>query len=169
MIRAPRWQLAVLMGLLITPFFVLLFHSGRDTTWTAAVLIGLLTAALCAPVLGFVVARQVRDGVAAGGPLTDVDRAAADRAARRGSVPEDDALRLAALRIAEDRLALMDTGRVRAQVSGAAFLLLSVVLAVLSSPWWWTAAVFWAALLVVSLVAPGRLRRRVDLLRSGAR
>jgi hypothetical protein len=156
-------------GILITPFFVLLFRFGRDTTWTAAVPTGVLTAAICAPVLGFMVARQVRDSVAAGGPLTDVDRAAAERAARRGPVPEDDALRLAALRIAEDRVAQLDTARVRARLSGAALLLLSVVLAVLSSPWWWTAAVFWAALLVVSLVAPGRLHRRVDLLRSGAR
>ena len=169
MTRAPRWQLSVLMGLLVAPCFVLVFRLGRDTTWTTAVLTGLLTAAICAPVLGFMVARQIRDSVVAGGPLTDVDRAVAERAARRGPVPEDDALRLAALRIAEDRAAQLGTARVRACLFGAALLLVSVVLAVLTSPWWWTAAVFWAALLAVSLVAPGRLRRRIELLRSGAR
>ena len=169
MVRAPWWKLAVVMGALIAPFFVLAFALIGDRGWPAAVLMGLGVAGVCGPVLGYVTATHIRDSMAAGGPLSDDDRAVVERAARRGPVPEDATTREAALRVVEDRLILLRGTQVRARVTGAVLLLGTVALAVTQSPWWWLAAAFWAALLVLAFAAPARLRQRAELLRRGGR
>jgi hypothetical protein len=64
-------------------------------------------------------------------------------------VPEDDALREAALRVVEDRLIVVRGTRVRARATATILLLVSVLLAVLQSPWWWIAVVLCVGLLVL--------------------
>ncbi|WP_166533712.1 hypothetical protein [Blastococcus xanthinilyticus] len=167
MLRAPGWKLACVMTAVIAPFVVLAFALIGDRSWPAAVLMGLGTAVICGPVLGFLTANQLQDSMAAGGPLPDDDLAVVERAARRGPVPEDDATREAALRVAEDRLLVLRGTRTPARVAGGVLLLGAVLLAVTQSPWWWLAAAFWAALLVAGFAAPARLQRRAELLRGG--
>jgi hypothetical protein len=169
LLRAPWWRLAAVMGALIAPFFVLLFGLTGDRSWTAAVLMGLGVGVVCAPVLGYITANQIQDSMAASGSLSQSDRAVVERAARRGPVPEDDAVREAALRVVEDRLMVLRGTRVPARTTAAILLLVAVLLAVVQSPWWWIAAVFCVGLLVLVLVAPARLQRRAEMLRRGGR
>ncbi|MCW2534896.1 MAG: hypothetical protein JWQ26_595 [Modestobacter sp.] len=75
---------------------------------------GVGVALICAPALGYVTTQQIHDSRAASGPLPAEDRARVERVARRGPVPEDDALRQAALRVAEDRLVVLRQTRARA-------------------------------------------------------
>ncbi len=84
-------------------------------------------------------------------------------------MPEDDALRAAALRIAEDRSAVLHATRVRARTTVGVLLALAVVLAVVRSPWWWIAVAACGALVVLVLAAPARVRRRAEALRRAGR
>lgn len=168
LLRAPWWQVTVVIGAVIGPFFVLLLRVGGDRSWPAAVLTGLAVTAVSSPVLGYATANQVRDSLEAGGTLSEHDRALVERAARRGPVPEADAARAAALRLVEHRLVVIDRSRVRARVTAVVLLAVVVVLALVQSSWWWIAVAACAGLLVLVLVTPGRLRRRAELLR-GAR
>src|SRR5688500_6201409 len=114
LLRAPWWKLAIQMGLLVAPFFVLLFGLTGDRSWTAAVLMGVSVAVVCAPVLGFMTAHGIRDSMAAVEQVPEHERAVVERAARRGPVPEDDSQREAALRLVEDRLVTLRATRTRA-------------------------------------------------------
>ncbi|MGY1725227.1 hypothetical protein [Blastococcus sp. SYSU DS0533] len=108
-----------------------------ETVCVAGVLMGVGIAVVCAPVLGFVTASTVRDSRAAVEELPEHQRAVVERAAPRGPVPEDDALREAAPHPVEDRLLTVRATRTRALALPA----------------------------VVALVAPARLERRAELLR----
>jgi hypothetical protein len=87
LLRAPWWKLAILTGLLVAPFFVLLFGLTGDRSWTAAVRMGVSVAAVCAPVLGLITANGIRDSMAATGPLPEHDRALVERASRGDPYP----------------------------------------------------------------------------------
>ena len=163
-LRAPWWKLAVVMGVVIAPFFVVLFGLTGDRSWTTAVLMGLGVGVVGAPVLGYITANQIQDSMAASGSLSESDRVSVERAARRGPVPEDDARREAALRVVEDRLIVLHGTRVPARATATILLLVSVLLAVLQSPWWWIAVVLCVGLLVLVLMAPARLQRRAEML-----
>jgi MFS family permease len=169
LLRAPWWKLAAVMGALIAPFFVLLFGLTGDRSWTAAVLMGLGVGVVCAPVLGYITANQIQDSMAASGSLSESDRVAVERAARRGPAPADDGVREAALRVVEDRLIVLRGTRVPARATAAILLLVSVLLTVVQSPWWWIAVVLCVGLLVLVLMAPARLQRRAEMLRRGGR
>jgi MFS family permease len=169
LLRAPWWKLAFVMGALIAPFFVLMFGLTGDQSWTAALLMGLGVGVVCGPVLGYITASHVQDSMAASGSLSEGDRAVAERAARRGPVPEDDVVREAALGVVEDRLLVLRETRVQARVTAAILLVVAVLLAVTRSHWWWIAVVFCVGLVVLVLVAPVRLQRRAELLDRGVR
>ena len=124
---------------------------------------GVGVAVLCGPVLSHVVDREMRRTLAAGGPLTEDDRVLVERAARRGPVPTDDALREAALRVAEDRLVELRQTPSRGLAASVLLIVATGFLAVEQSPWWWIAVGACAAVLVV--VAPARVQQRADLLR----
>ncbi|MCF6742703.1 hypothetical protein E9529_00130 [Blastococcus sp. KM273128] len=165
LLRAPWWQVGIAMGVLLAPFAVLVLGLTGDRSWTAAVLLGVGAAVVCAPMLGFVTAHTVRDAMAAVEEVPEDQRAAVERAARRGAVPEDDALREAALHLVEDRLLTVHATRTRALALPAVLAVVAAFLAVAQSPWWWLGVAVAAALAVLVLVAPGRLERRAALLR----
>ncbi|SEL56151.1 hypothetical protein SAMN04515665_114123 [Blastococcus sp. DSM 46786] len=164
LLRAPWWQVGIVMGALLAPFSVLVFRLAGDRSWTAAVLMGVGVMVVCAPVLGFVTATTIRDSMAAVEEVPEHQRAAVERAARRGPVPEDDALREAALHLVEDRLLTIYATRTRALALPAVLALVTGFLAVAQSPWWWVGVAVAAALAVLVLVAPRRLERRAELL-----
>ena len=164
--RASWPKLSAVMAALICPFFVLLFRLRGDESWTAAIVMGVVVALVCGPVLGYLTAHQMRESMAASGPLTEDDHVLVERAARRGPVPEDGALREAALRVTEDRLVMLRQTRARALTLVLVVVLVTGLFAIARSPWWWTAVVACAALLALVVVTPARLRRRADLLRS---
>lgn len=165
LLRAPWWQVGIAMGVLLAPFAVLVFGLAGERSWTAAVLMGVGATAVCAPLLGFVTAHSVRDAMAAVEEVPEHRRAAVERAARRGPVPQDDALREAALHLVEDRLLTVRATRTRALTLPAVLALVAAFLAVARSPWWWLGVAVAAALVVLVLVAAARLERRAELLR----
>ncbi len=121
---------------------------------------------VCGPVLGYLTAHEMQKSVAAAGPLTEDDRVLVERAARRGPVPEDRALREAALLVTEDRLMVLRRTRARALTFASVLFLVTAFFAITQSPWWWIAVVACAALLVLVVVSPARLQQRADMLRS---
>ncbi|MGY1694040.1 MULTISPECIES: hypothetical protein [unclassified Geodermatophilus] len=165
LLRASRWALTLVMGVLVAPLLVLGLRFVGDASWSSAVVTGVVVAVVCAPVLALLVARNTHDALDAFGPLPHGNRALVERAARRGPVPEDDEVRGAALRVVEGRLALLAQTRTRALLTTVVLVLLCAGLAVTASPWWWAGLVVCAGLLVLVLVTPARLRRRADLLR----
>jgi hypothetical protein len=167
LLRAPWWKLGVVMGALVAPFFVLLFGLTDDRSWTTAAVMGVGLGVVCGPVLGYLMANQIRDSLAAGGPLSESDGVAVERAARRGPAPEDDAVREAALRVVEDRLIALHGTRVPARATAVGLLVVAVLLAVVQSPWWWIAVVLCLGLVAMVLMAPARLQRRAEVLRDG--
>jgi hypothetical protein len=164
-LRAPWWKLSLVMGALLAPFFTVMFRLGRDMGWAAAVPTGLLTAAICGPILGYMAWKQAHESISGAGSLPEDHLARAERAARRGAVPQEDELRQAALGIVEHRLLMLHATRVRALVSTASLLVVAVLLAVSHSPWWWMGVGFGLALLAFVLWTPAHLERRAQLLR----
>jgi protein-S-isoprenylcysteine O-methyltransferase Ste14 len=166
LMRLSRWQLAVVMAALICPFFVLLFRLGGDASWATALIMGVGVAVLCGPVLSYFVDHEMRRSLAVGGPLTEDDRVLVERAARRGPVPNDNALREAALRVAENRLVVLRQTRSRALAASFVLVFATGILAIAQSPWWWIAVGACVAVLVLVLLAPARVQRRAELLRN---
>jgi hypothetical protein len=164
LLRAPWWQLGVVVGALICPIFVLLF--GQDgRSWPQALLMGFGVAVVCGPAIGYVLAREFRRSLAAAEPLSEDARIAVERATRRGPVPEDDDVRAAALRVVEDRLTAVRAGRPRASALLAVIAVVTGFLAVTGPDWWWIAVGACLVMLAVVLAAPARLRRRAEVLR----
>jgi ABC-type transport system involved in cytochrome c biogenesis permease component len=166
LMRASWRQLSIVMAALICPFFVLLFRLGGDESWAAALIMGVGVAVVCGPVLGYLTAHEMQKSMAASGPLTEDDRVLVERATRRGPVPEDGALREAALRVTEDRLLVLRQTRAGALAFASVLVLVTGFFAIAQSAWWWIAVVACAALLVLVVIGPARLQRRAALLRS---
>jgi len=168
MARAPRWQLALVMGLTCgTGAGLLLAVVGEG--WSGA-LPGAAGAALGGGLMGATLLRgQVRRRAQAVAGLPVPDRRAAGRASLRGPVPEDPGTRAAAYALAQQGLAEHRRRRVLGIVGSLVVLAMLVNLAVQTSPWWWLGVAGTVGLLVHGwLVLPGRLRRRADLLRPSA-
>lgn len=166
LMRASWRKLSILMAVLVCPFFVLLFRLGAGESWPAALITGVGVAVVCGPVLGYLTAHEMQKSMAASGRLDEDDRDLVERATRRGPVPEDRALREAALRVTEDRLLVLRQTRAGALAFASVLVLVTGFFAIARSPWWWIAVVACAALLVLVVVGPARLKRRADMLRS---
>lgn len=165
LLRAPWWKLAIVTGLLLAPFFVLLLGLTGDRSWTAAVVTGVSVAVVCAPVLGYLTANGLRDSMVAAEQVPEHERATVERAARRGPVPDDEGQRKAALHLVEDRLLTLRATRTRALTFPAVLVLIAGFFAVAQSAWWWIGAAASLALVVLVLITPARLERRAELLR----
>lgn len=87
------------------------------------------------------------------------------RAAARGPVPADPAVREAALRIVEYQLVESSRYRGPAAVLLGLFTVLEAVAALIYTPWLWVGAVLFLAILVLQARQPERLRRRIAELR----
>ncbi|MQA33005.1 hypothetical protein [Modestobacter roseus] len=167
LLRASLWQVSALMTLLLAPFFVGIFWGLRDFGAVGTLVTGVGAAAICGPVVGYLTWQQTRESLPAG--ESSPDEARAERAARRGPVPEDDDVRGDALRIVEHRLALLSASRGRALVSAAVLPLVATFLAVAQSPWWWIAVVVCLGTSTSVVLIPRHLERRAALLRGASR
>jgi hypothetical protein len=164
--RAPWWALGLVNGLLFglaTGVYTGLKAGDGLFGVVAGVLGGLAFGAVLGPIQARARrrARPVVDSIPAG-RARDVRRAAI-----RGPVPTEPDVRAAALRVATYRLGESGRFRVPVTVTLGFFLVVEAVVAVLYSPWFWAAAALFAAVLTFHLVQPGRLRRRIELLRAG--
>lgn len=162
---APRWQVALVMGLSCGLGAGLLLAVVGEG-WSGA-LPGAVGAALGGGLVGATLLRgQVRRRAEAVAGLPAPDRRVAGRASLRGAVPEDPETRAAAYALTQQALAEHRRRRVLGIVGSLVMLAMLVNLAVQASPWWWLGVAGAVALLVHGwLVLPGRLRRRAELLR----
>ena len=161
---APRWVLGTVVCLPVAVVLTLMTRAREDASWTAAIIEGLAVGVVVGVVMGPFLHRQNRRTHEAIGEVPDAVRRTAGRAALWGPVPEDPAVRQAALRIAKHSLAQASRRPVVARLGGALFVVASAYLAVTQSLWWGLAAAFWVALLVVSVLLRPQLRRRIELL-----
>ena len=164
MLNAPRWVLAVVMGVPAGLGAGLGTRLAQDGSWTSALVSGVFVGLFSGSILGVVMHRKNRQVREAVGELPEARLAQATRAGWRGPVPEDPATREAA-----HRLLVSQLGQARRQRVWVVPLLVlmagwTVYLAVSESPWWWSALALWAVAAIGHLWLPVRLQRRVHLL-----
>ncbi|MGW6278386.1 hypothetical protein [Kribbella sp. NPDC055071] len=163
------WLTGVLSGLLYGVLFALAARYLIAHTWTSALIAGAATGVPFGVAMVIMRRRADRFLAALPGDLTREQRRAALRSSRGGPVPDDPAVRAAALDSAVRQLERYKARWFRALlIVVPALLLLSAVLILLDRDHaWWTASPQLAGVAVLVLLAlePRRLRRRIAVLR----
>jgi hypothetical protein len=141
-------------------------HFGENGThWSSALIGGALGGLLFGAFVAPLQRRQNRSLREATGEMPDADVRSAVRASLRGPVPADSEVRAAAGRIGTRQAELMTRHRVWAvpffvvMAGGAGWLALT------GAPLWWAGAAFFLGLGAFQLIAPGRYRRRAELMK----
>lgn len=167
--RRPSWQsrwwvLALFNGAIFGVLSVLQHLVIGDASLLGAVVGGVFGGVVFGLLMGVITARLNRRMVGEVGDVAVGDQRAVSRAAVRGPVPQDPAVRQAALRMAVFQAARGRRMRWFAVAVFGGLIALSVYLAAAQTPMWLLGAVFFAALLVWVLVQPLWFDRRADLL-----
>lgn len=164
LLHAPAWVLGLLNGSLFGLFWTAFTRYSDGDSWTSALVQGALMGLFFGAVMGRLQHRQqqgVRD--VAGRSPEGLSRRVR-RAAVRGPVPAEPAVREAARGLALAQLVQLDRQRRWAPTFFVLVGLLSAYLAMTDSPWWWLAVVAWAVAAVGHPWLRSRLRRRTALL-----
>ncbi len=169
LLDAPSWLSGLIAGLLYGVLFGLAVRVVADESWTSALVAGAVTAPAFGILMGLVSRRTKRLLAPVDGDGLDRNqRGVALRAAQRGQVPSDPAVRAAAVVFARRQLAQSEARWVRVTlVVGSVFLVLSAVLNLLDGDGRWWGAVLplcGVAVFVFVLAQPRRLRRRIAAL-----
>jgi membrane associated rhomboid family serine protease len=166
----PNWAVGTLSGILYGVLFALVTHYLMDLRWTGALVAGGIGAPFFGVAMGFL-SRQMKRMMAptvGGDELTRKQRQIAFRAAQRGPIPEDPAVRAAAAEYARRHLDQAERRWTRFVIAfGAFFLLVSCVVGLFDDdrPWWRALLpLCGAALFSYLLFQPRRLRRRIAAL-----
>lgn len=161
--RTPWWVPALVTGgPFATGLAVLLIVRGSAVL--TAVMGGVLSGAVFGVAMASWMVARMRTEAAAVGPLAVADHRAVERAATRGPAPADRDVREAAARLTEHRLDQLERQRRWSLPLLAVGAVLYAAGALLSSPWWWLSAAFFAAMVVLWVLQPRRLRRRLAVL-----
>ena len=165
MARASRWQWALVMGLCCGGGAGVGTALAADPGWSGLLPVG--AAAVGGGLVGATVVHgKVRRQTEAVGVLPTPVRRAAGRASLWGAVPRDARTRAAALALAQHTLAEQRRGRVVGVAGSLVFVAFLVNAAIQASPEWWIGVVLAIGGLGYGwLVLPGRLCRRIELLR----
>jgi hypothetical protein len=171
--HAPRWVVSTVMGLLFGAFMAVYTVAQRgESAWSVPSLVGGAIAGVFAGAfLGWFMGRFIveqRDSARAaiGTEVDDELFRRAVRAADKGPVPSDPDVRDAAAAVLAYRLMVTERQQRWSRWLFAALGVYAVVSAVTGSPWWWAGAAVFAGFLVVMIVQPRRMRRRLTLLES---
>lgn len=145
--------------------FMMIFEVSRGYAWRSSAMIGLIAAGAGAVTMGLLVAWNRRRGSCPVEPgLGNDQRQLAARAAYRGEVPADPAVRQAAVRFARQHLERARRYQTAATLLLAVLLVTNVVEAVTMAPSYWYAVGLWGILLALRLWLPAHQRRRIRLL-----
>jgi hypothetical protein len=164
LMKAPRWVLCLINAGILGAFWILFLRFLAGETWTGALSQGAPFGVVCGLMTGLMLHaqfRRLREAVR--------DEEVAGRVAGRptlyGPIPEDPGERAATARLIDHQLVQIGRRRVLTIVLQVGVIAVGGYLAVTRSPWWWAAVALGVFLLVGSLVLPGRLERRAELLR----
>jgi hypothetical protein len=166
----PSWVAGTAAGVMYGVLFALGARYLGDVSWTAALIMGGIGAPFFGVAMGFLnrQMKQMMAPTAGGDDLTRKQRGTAFRAAQRGPIPEDPAVRAAAAEYARRHLHQAEKRWNRIMIAfGAFFLLVSFVVGVFDDdrPWWRSLLpLCGAALFSCLLFQPRRLRRRITAL-----
>ncbi|WBQ04476.1 hypothetical protein [Kribbella sp. CA-293567] len=166
-LTAPRWVLGVLTGLPFGLIMAIYFKIVSPASWTVTLISGAMAAVFFGTGMAYSLNKSrklMRDAAA---DLTTDQLAAAQRAAGRGPIPADPAIRAAARGIATQQLGYSLRYR-KLWIVAAAFLALSLVVSFIDDGAEWRNAGTVAGLLAAGfqLYWPRRLRERIRRLSS---
>lgn len=169
LIRAPWWALALINGVILAPFFMVIVHVGKHMPWSEALVSGVVTGAICGAILATFVRAQHRHQLDSVGDVSEELRTkVASRGTLRGPIPDDPAEREATRRLLEAQLERIRRRRPRGVLLNLVLISACVWKALVSSPWWWAAAALFVVLMFVGLVVTPHLgQRRIKQLSRG--
>lgn len=158
-----RWALSLIAGV---PFaaFMTVFWSFTGPGWPVAALMGLVAGSAFGAVMGWLLAAQQRRVRAALGGLSGPDARSVTRKAFRGAVPVDPAHRDAARQLAEVQLRQVMRFRTFGLVLFGTAAILGPFQALFVSPVYWVGAGAGVVMVLVEVLMPIHLRRRIALL-----
>jgi hypothetical protein len=164
LLTAPRWVIGLISGLLFGA--VMGGMNGlRHGRWAEAFIEGAIAAVVYGAIMGVVMHRQFGRYREAVGDVPQSEVRRAVRQAGRGSVPEDPEVRAAAYRLLITQRDELRRLRPLALVVLLVLAASGTFLAIAQRPGWWEAWLVWVLFLVLHLVVPRRLGRRLELLR----
>lgn len=162
---APWWVLSIVLGSSFAAVIIVLLTIRVDGVFHPYIgVFGIAAGVFVGGVTGPRLVRQRTQSRAAIGDLDRRQRGQAIKAASRGAVPDDPEVRAAAARLIRYRLAEMARQRPSTIPFWVILSLVSVAFAVLQKPWWWVATAILVGFLVLSLVQPQRMKRRLRAL-----
>ena len=167
---APRWVWSLINCLLSAGMFTTFgwIDDPASEHPFRKVVLGLGMGVVIGAITGPMSARRQRGFAVVAGDLSNVDLLVARRASRRGPAPLNREIRLAAARLADSELDILDHRRGLRLIAGGAVTVIYIPFALTSSPWWWAFVVLFVGLLAAELWMPGHLRRRLTLLTADA-
>jgi hypothetical protein len=167
LLRAPLWASVLVNAVPFGLLMALWDHFGyTGTNWSTALVGGGLGGLVFGAIVAPMQRRQSRKLRETAGDIPDAAIRSAVRASLRGPVPPDPEVRAAAGRIGTRQAELMTRHRVWAVPFFALMAGAAGWLALTGVPWLWAIAAFFVALGAFQLIAPGRYRRRAELLTS---
>lgn len=164
MLQAPPWVLAVVSGTMFGSSWALWTHYGDGDSWTASLVPGVLLGLFFGAVVGPIQHRQQRGVREAAARSPEGLSRRVRRAAFRGAVPGEPAVREAAQGLALAQLTQLDRQRRWAPLFFLLMAIVSAVAATTGSPWWSLAVPVWTLAAAWHIWLRGHLRRRAALL-----
>jgi hypothetical protein len=163
--KAPWWVWSLITGVYFGAGMTVFTHFQQSVSWTAAMVGGMIGGVFFGAVMGPLVTRLHRKGLAAGGDLPARDLRVASRAVMRGPVPLDSDIRTAAARLARLQLDQYSGRRLwLGVILFGTLTLLAAFLALTESPWWWIEFPIFLAFGALNVMLPRHLRRRLEIL-----
>lgn len=161
---APWWVWSMLTGVFFGTVMTIFNRWQQSSSWTAALVGGLISGVLFGAVMGPLAVRQRRKVSALVGTMPRRDLRFATRAVTRGPAPLDPNIREAAAQLATLNLRQASRFRWVGLIFFSVLTVLYVLLAFAESPWWWLAAAASGALSTLYVIWPRHLKRRIEIL-----
>ena len=163
--KVPWWVLSIVIGLYFAAFMAVFGYVHDGGARLAPVIMGALIGGMVSGAgMGPVTAGRWERARLAMGDVDDALEPQIMAAAKRGVVPADPVVRDAATALVQHRMAELAGQRPWAIPMFATLVVLTGTLALTRSLWWWLAAAALSASLLLSLVQPARLSRRLKAL-----
>ncbi|WP_375425457.1 hypothetical protein [uncultured Friedmanniella sp.] len=160
----PWWVQGLVYGLFFGTAMTIFYGLRDDGSWVFAVVGGAVSGVLFGLLMGVTMSRINRRMLAGFDELTAAEARTVAKASSRGPAPADPRLREAVKALVQRRRSEALRTRLRSVVTFALGSALYVVLAVTRTWWWWLAAALFLGFLMLTLITPARLEKRLAAL-----